>query len=100
MSTLDEYRSSVGSLLDFTVLTYIAIFIVSIGFYLGAFKHNIANIMPVILILALGVLAWAYRYQLESCADEAVKPLFRQWASLSIILILAIFVIILGYPIS
>ena len=101
MSTsLAKYKIWAIKLLDFSLITYILLFLISTTFYLAAFKINVANSVPLLTILTLGVFTWALRYRLEDIELESLRPLLVQWTVVTFFGIIFMLVVILVYPIS
>ncbi len=101
MSTsLAKYKIWATKLLDFSLITYVLLFLISTTFYLAAFKFNVVNSIPLLMILTLGVFTWALRYRLEDTELESLRPLLVQWTVVTFFGIIFMLVVVLVYPIS
>lgn len=99
-ASLEKYKVWASKFLDFSLITFILLFLISITFYLAAFEMNVANSLPIILVLTLGVFTWALRYRIEEAELETIRPLLVQWTVVTLFGIISILVVVLIYPIN
>lgn len=99
-ASLEKYKSWATKLLDFSLITYILLFLISATFYLAAFEVTVANSVPLLLVLTLGVFTWALRYRLDDTDQESLRPLLVQFTVVTLLGIIFILIIVLVYPIK
>ena len=98
--TLDDYKLYIGRIMDVALITFIALFIISFCFYLTILTSNIANLMPLLALLGVGVTTWTFRFQIAEAAKESIRPLLVQWTLVCVGIIIVCIFIILIYPIG
>ncbi|MHA2103557.1 MAG: hypothetical protein ACW981_09005 [Candidatus Hodarchaeales archaeon] len=99
--SLDEYKNYAQKLLDFTLVTYILLFFISISFFLAAFEINIPNSAPLLLVLTLGVFTWSLRFMMTEADDiQKIRVLLLQWTVVTLFGVIFILIIVAIYPIS
>lgn len=99
--SLVEYKNYAQNLLDFSLLTYILLFAISTSFLLAAFKVNIPNSTPLIMLLTLGVLTWSLRFMITEAEDvQRIRSLLIQWTVITFFGLVFILIIMVIYPIS
>ncbi|MHA2363850.1 MAG: hypothetical protein ACXAC7_07815 [Candidatus Hodarchaeales archaeon] len=95
-----ELNESILKILDISLLTYLALIFLGLGYYATILTTNVQNVLPILLVGGLTIFTWATRTRLNKLTVSETRPLFIQWGLISAIIIIFVITVILIYPIS
>ena len=88
-------------LLDISLIGYLIILIVAIFLYLNFLDRIVQNLMPIFLAALLLLLTWNFRKKLLQNPDlDRQKNLLRNWFIICLLIIIAVSILILAYPVT
>ena len=96
-----KFIGSIEKILDLSLLTYVALFLLGYGYFATVLIQNLQNSLSLVLVGVLAVFTWAVRTRLPNLTTVTeIRSLFIQWGIVSVFIIMFAVPLILTYPIS